>query len=81
MDSVRRTIAVVVWWVALALFVGSVLALWLACMNYFIVQANRVTPPRLDSGAMALLGGGLLAALLGWVVRMLIFFNHPHADL
>lgn len=59
--------------------------LWLACavlvfmgfLHYHVVQANTVTPPKLDSSSLMVVASGLMLFQLIFIVRILLRFSKP----
>lgn len=49
---------------------GAAMLLWMAGMNYLTLQANAITPPRLDETQVWMLTGGFLVVIAGWIVLL-----------
>ena len=59
------------------LIVASIVAAFMIAANLLVVQANKRTPPQLDSAALYTLIAGLVLALLAWQVILWRRFQVP----
>lgn len=55
-------------------WLAAVMLVWGTLMDWQLVLANQVVPPRLDSTAVWVLTGGFLAVVLGAVVWLILTF-------
>lgn len=55
-------------------WIAAANVLFVAGLFYLTVEANRQSPPVLNGFGMAVLTGGFLLAVLGWVVYVVRFF-------
>jgi serine/threonine-protein kinase len=60
-----------------AFWFGALSTVWAGLLNAFLVNANRLSPPVLDSRALAVLTVAFLAGTFAWVLSLLRHFRNP----
>ena len=62
-----------------SLWLGCMLLLWMGLINYQIVQANKLMPPRLDTTSLMTALGTCLIMMIVWFICMWREFRVPVA--
>jgi uncharacterized membrane protein len=60
-----------------AFWFGALAAIWVALFNGLVVKANRLSPPVLDTKALAMLTAAFLAGTFAWALSLVRHFRNP----
>jgi hypothetical protein len=73
--SPERQAETVAWLSRAGFWLASTMILFMGVLHHFVIQANTMQPPRLDSRSVLIAAGVLFAVELVFVVRLLLRFS------
>lgn len=63
-----------------ALWLGSMMVVWMILLNYQIAEANRAMPPKLDTAGFAMAMATFLVMMIMWFVGLWRQFRVPVSE-